>query len=352
MLSTLQHATSLDEISQYHVLPDKQDQLEFIVYDSPEDTPPLGPELPPLGECSPLQTIFSVRASGKPNYLGARVPVPTHWDLNLLENLLADYEDKLVVDFLRYGWPISRSILPLTNGSAKVNHRGAIEFPDAINYYLATEYSNNSPFFTNPFPDRTASSPLNSVPKHDSDERRVILDMSFPPRHSVNDGINKGHYLGVTIDPMYPTIDSFTTMVKAIGPGALMYKRDLHRVYHQIWTGPFHVPYQGFFWQGAFYFDTVLVFGCTLSTYICQQVTSALAHIHNSWEALCTNYLDDFIGVAPLDKAEKDFCKLGWLLQDIGIWESEHKACPPSSLMVVLDIMFNTTDMTISISPK
>ena len=67
---------------------------------------------------------------------------------------------------------------------------------------------------------------------------------------------------------------------------------------------------------------------------------------------MCTNYLDDFIGVAPPDKAEWDFRKLGWLLQDIGVWESEHKACLPSSLMVMLDILFNTVDMTISIVPE
>ena len=141
-------------------------------------------------------------------------------------------------------------------------------------------------------------------------------------------------------------------MVKAVGPGALMYKRDLHQAYYQIWTDPFDVPYQGFFWQGAFYSDTVLVMGCTSSAYICKCVTSAIAHIHNSWGVLCTNYLDEFIGVAPPNKAERDFHKLGWLLQDIGVWESEHKAHPPSSLMVMLGIMFNTIDMTISIAPE
>ena len=233
---------------------------------------------------------------------------------------------------------MSRSILPLINGLAKLNHKGALEFPDAINHYLAIEYSKNmmlGPFFTNPFPDRTASFPLNLVPEQDSDEHQVILNMSVPLGHSFNDGIDKDHYLGVSTDLTYPTIDSFTTMVKAVGPGALMYKRDLCRAYHQILTDPFSVPYQGFFWQGAFYFDTVLVMGCTSSTYICQCVTSAIVHIHNSWGALCTNYLDDFIGMAPPDKVERDFHKLGWLLQDIGVWELEHKACPPFSLMVI-----------------
>ena len=89
VLNTLQHASSLDEISQYYVFLDKQSQLELIVCDSPGDAPSLDPELPLSGKNRPLQIIFSVRASGKPNYLEARVLFPTHWDLDLLE----DYED-------------------------------------------------------------------------------------------------------------------------------------------------------------------------------------------------------------------------------------------------------------------
>ena len=132
---------------------------------------------------------------------------------------------------------MSQSISSLTNSSAKINHKGTLDFPEAINHYLPTEHSNNTllgPFFINPFPDRSASFPLNSMPKCDSDEWRVILDMSFPPSHSVNDGIDKDRYLGILINLTYPTIDSFATIVKAVGPGTQMYKRDLYRAYHQI----------------------------------------------------------------------------------------------------------------------
>ena len=88
----------------------------------------------------------------------------------------------MIVDFLRHVWPMSRSILPLTNRYAQINHKGTLDFPEAINHNLATENSNDTllgHFFTNPFPDRSASSPINSVPKHDSDEWMVILD-EFP----------------------------------------------------------------------------------------------------------------------------------------------------------------------------
>ena len=67
--------------------------------------------------------------------------------------------------------------------------------------------------------------------------------------------------------------------------------------------------------------------------------------------ALSTNYPDDFLGVASPEKVHRHFCKLGWLLQDISVWELEHKACPPSSLTVMLGILFNTIYMTISIAP-
>lgn len=39
-------------------------------------------------------------------------------------------------------------------------------------------------------------SPLNSVSKRDSVERRVILDLSFPEGGAVNEGISKEFYMG------------------------------------------------------------------------------------------------------------------------------------------------------------
>ena len=78
--------------------------------------------------------------------------------------------------------------------------------------------------------------------------------MSFPMGTSNIDGIDKDKYLGVAIELAYLTIDAFATMVKVMGPGALMYKWDLHIAYRQIWTDSFDVPYQGFFLGGDILF--------------------------------------------------------------------------------------------------
>ena len=64
--------------------------------------------------------------------------------------------------------------------------------------YLRKESQNKSilgPFKDNPFSSGIKISLLNAVPKKDSSERRVILDLSCPKGASVNDFISKEFYL-------------------------------------------------------------------------------------------------------------------------------------------------------------
>jgi hypothetical protein len=75
---------------------------------------------------------------------------------------------------------------------------------------------------------------LNSVTKKDSSERRVILDLSFPPGCSVNDNISKDIYLGEKIEVTYPNIDDLDGILKNKGRGSLMSKKDLKRAIQTI----------------------------------------------------------------------------------------------------------------------
>ena len=79
------------------------------------------------------------------------------------------------------------------------NHKGALDFPSAVDSYLSSELVLGSicgPFTGNPFSVPVAVSPLNSVPKQGSNECSFILDLSWPNGSSVNDGISKDFYLG------------------------------------------------------------------------------------------------------------------------------------------------------------
>ena len=74
-----------------------------------------------------------------------------------------------------------------------------------------------------------AISPLNSVPKKDSIECRVIVDLSFPEGLAVNDGISKDLYLGEKVSVQYPTVDDFVRLIKKKGRNCKIFKRDLRR---------------------------------------------------------------------------------------------------------------------------
>ena len=57
-------------------------------------------------------------------------------------------------------------------------------------------------------------SPLSTVRKKYSQERRVILDLSFL---AINEGIPKDFYLGNKIDLTFPRVDDLANLIKVKG---------------------------------------------------------------------------------------------------------------------------------------
>ena len=123
---------------------------------------------------------------------------------------LRNYKDTQICDFLEYGWPVGYDYS--SHGfpcSQLQNHQGALLFPETIDSYLLAERRRQAvigPYSFNPFLGAVALSPLNSVPKQDSSERRIIVDLSWPAGTSVNDGISSSSYLGEDISLTYPTV--------------------------------------------------------------------------------------------------------------------------------------------------
>ena len=62
-----------------------------------------------------------VLASGLPNFLGIRNPVPSTMNIHLWRSNLEDYHDNIVADFLEFGWPIGYTSPDLPTDNRK-NH--------------------------------------------------------------------------------------------------------------------------------------------------------------------------------------------------------------------------------------
>ena len=59
-----------------------------------------------LWNVDPVSLHDSIYESDLPNFVGKRIPVPSTMNIGLWHELLIDYEDSEVVDFLTYGWPL------------------------------------------------------------------------------------------------------------------------------------------------------------------------------------------------------------------------------------------------------
>ena len=200
--------------------------------------------------------------SSNPNAFGARVPVPSKLNIPSCKSALDKYSDSVVADFLAFGWPINyRSSFSPTSSTS--NHSSAVRFPDAIDSFIAAEISHGAtagPFYHNPFPTPLQTSPLQTVPK-DVCKRRVVLDLSFPPGASVNDGIPKDSFLDEPFHLSLPRSADFADLIIAKGPGCFLFKKDLKRAYRQIPVDPKDYIFLGYQWNDFLYFDLVLPFG-------------------------------------------------------------------------------------------
>ena len=176
-----------------------------------------------------LSAHHAVTESGLYNFEGCRIPINTKLNIQYLRSMLNDYKDYKVCDFLEFGFPLGflGDDKILNNIEKKnlwkfKNHQGAEEFPVDMLSYLKKESQHKAilgPFKSNPFDSGIKISPLNTVPKSGSSERRVILDLSYPKGASVNEFISKDFYLGEKIDLVYPKVDDFIELIKQKGQG-------------------------------------------------------------------------------------------------------------------------------------
>ncbi|VDH93586.1 Hypothetical predicted protein [Mytilus galloprovincialis] len=257
---------------------------------------------------------------------------------------------------LEFGWPLGfdRKFEEFGNSKIVKNHTGARNFAKEIDKYIKKEVGYGAvlgPFASNPFNDLLVISPLNSVPKANSEERRVIMDLSFPKGKSVNDGIDKNVYLGKHIELHYPNVDNFIEIIKEKGKFCKIFKRDLRRAYRQIPVDPKDYNLIGFTWKGHFFVDRVLPMGLKSSAFICQSVTNAVRFIAKKHDISLINYLDDFAGAEISEKADISYTKLKWVLDSCGLEESVEKASSPSYRMSFLGVWFDTEKMTMEVTP-
>ncbi len=135
-------------------------------------------------------------------------------------------------------------------------------------------------------------SPFGVIPKRNKPNKwRLILDLSAPLGHSVNDGIAKE-----LASLSYVSVDDVVAGILERGRGTMMAKMDIQRAYRNIPVHPADRVLLGMQWQGHTFVDANLPFGLRSAPLIFSAIGDALQWVMESkgvsWVA---HYIDDFV---------------------------------------------------------
>ena len=291
--------------------------------------------------------------SGMHNFEGCKISIPTRIRYDRLSKLLGEQatpKEKKVLNWLEFGFPIDCDP-EFGIRKPQKNHQSSVQYQDAINKYLSKNISSQAilgPFEQSPITG-LCFSPLMSVPKEET-ERRVIVDFSFPPGASINDGTPQSSYLDCDTDFNLPSVQSMVGRINELGRGCLLYKRDLKGAFRQFSLDPGSYIFTGLQWQGKVLVDTRLAMGLRSSAFCCQAVTEMIAKVA-SREGHVLVYLDDFGGAESKERATTVFNHLGKMLDFFGLEEAPDKAVAPTTSMDWLGIHFNTEEWTMALKP-
>ena len=152
------------------------------------------------------------------------------------------------MQLLQFGFPLDfNRRCPLQHEIS--NHSSANEFPADVDAYIKEECKFGAilgPFDANPIAD-AHNSPFMTRNKPNSDNCRVIIDLSWPLGASVNSGIDKNTYHAPFM-LTFPTVDDITSELKRQGRGFLLYKKDISRAFHHVKVDPGYYDILGLHW--------------------------------------------------------------------------------------------------------
>ena len=255
---------------------------------------------------------------------------------------------KLILEGIQFGFHIGfdyraqhRALKP-----CKKNLHSTTEHPEVVEAYLRKELAQGRiAHIRNP-----ASLPwyhtsaFGVIPKKGKPGRwHLILDLSAPESHSVNDGIQKD-----ICSLSYISIDNVAKTVAQLGPGSLLAKADIKEPFCIIPVHPSDRLLLAMTWNDQVYLDKVLPFGLRSAPLIFTAVADAMEWI--IWQKGVRhifNYVDDFVFIGSPNSQE---CALSLAIglqtfNTLGAPIEPEKCEGPSAILTILGIEVDTTLM-------
>ena len=297
-----------------------------------------------------IQAHEMVRCSAMPNFRQLRIPVQTQLKVDAWRKYLDSYWDKQLIDLIQFGFPLdfNRNVILQ---STSVNYSSALKYSEHVSAYIQTEMQYGAIYgpFANP-PFECHISLFLTRDKPNSDQRRVILDLSFPSGQFVNGGVPKDKYLGSYFQLKYPSKDDIVDSLKQLGSDALLYKTGISRAFRHLKIDPGDIDLLGLK-HGDYYVDGMLPFGFRHGSIFFQYCSDTVWYImQNKFNYLnLYNYIDDLVYTGLPGDIHQSYQTLMALLQELGLEISTSKLIEPNNIAVCLGIEINSVNRNLRI---
>ena len=255
--------------------------------------------------------------------------------------MLAAHPDQSFAHYIQYGMRhgfhvgADREHLSLRPGPG--NLPSVHQHPHLIDAHIAKEVAEGR--LLGPIPDHLAPlchcNPIGLIPKpHQPGKWRLIVDLSAPRGHSVNDAISPE-----AAQMHYPSVLDAAAMVRTLGPGTLLAKMDLRNAYRIL---PVHAddhPLLAIRWGQATYVDTALPFGLRSAPKVFSAFADALAWVmQKKGVSRQLHYLDDFLflGTPSSQECSSNLRTALQVCDHLGVPVATHKTEGPSTRLTFL----------------
>lgn len=218
---------------------------------------------------------------------------------------LGAYPDKSKAELLIEGFKVGFHVPEFTgSGCVQISNAKSVNIrKDIVRNKIQAEIDLGriaGPFQTPPFSNFRLS-PLSLVPKKEPNSFRLIHNLSFPLKNSLNDLTDKSN-----ASVQYASFDDALNLLRFYGRGALMAKADIKSAFRLLPINPLGFNSLGFQFDNNYYFDKCLPMGFTLSCYYFEAFSTFLNWVINReiYNTGSMHYLDDFLFVGSPDTCD------------------------------------------------
>ena len=173
---------------------------------------------------------------------------------------------------------------------------------------------------------------------------RPISQCNLPEGASVNDGIAKAEHIQLT---RAQDMERKITQTYARTGQVWMAKADIKAAYRTMMVRPEDWHLQGIKWNGQYFIDTRMSFGCRSSVDQWLRFSDALAWALLRWGVHALHYVDDFIFIAGSEaECHEQVRKFRTICTAWGVELKVQRDCGPAQKLTALGVEYDLKRMT------